>query len=210
MSNRKRARRPTRQRAGAPPAAWRADNIAGACKSLLDDPVAKGRLLLADSPALGRTGTTLRRGTTAGSVPLPVALVEPRRTARTMTVQGLPPGYLHDLRVGIAVKLGLALLTAPASPPAAANWVLRRAGELLILADPTGASLAEFTIPDEPEWLAAAGQHGEVIVIYGPQIGVRRPASVPHGGYDDHARAAELDEFIGHRMVAWGRVSFSS
>ncbi len=63
-------------------------------------------------------------------------------------------------------------------------------------------------MPDDPRWLATAREYGTVITIYGTRIGVRRPTSVPNGKYDDHARAAELDEFVSRQMAAWGMVSF--
>jgi hypothetical protein len=182
------------------------DNISDACQILLDDTAAEGRLLLTDSPALGRTGTALHLYVEASDILLPVVLVEPKQTSWATANHG----HFYDLRTGIAVKLGLALLTTPATPPTAANWTLHHAERKFMLADPTSASLADFTAPDDPLWLATARQHGRVIAIYGTNIGVRRPISIPHGGWGDRARAAELDQSVSRGAVAWGMVSFIS
>lgn len=209
MSKRKRTRRSPIRRHGIQAVTASVGDLFTACQHLLDDAHAEGRLLLSDSPALGAAGAALRRVRMAGSGGLPVALVEPLQTS--WPTAGAP-GLRYDLRIGIAVKLGLGLLTgtAAAAPPAAPAWKLRRTGHRLELSDPTDAVLAEFTVPDEPAWFAAAGQRGKAVVIYGPRIGVRRPGSVPARNWDDNARAAELDEFKGYQMVAWGVVPFAS
>lgn len=204
MSNRKRIRHPATQRRTAQVIAARGPGIAEICQALLDDTAAEGRLLLSDSPALGRTGVALQRSIGRGSTPLPVVLVEPMRAGWATA----NPGPLHELRTGIAVKLGLALIAASTRPPAAANWVLHHVEAMLKLIDPTSATLAEFAAPDNQQWFAAAAQHGSVATIYGTTIGVRRPAMIPPGGYDDRTRATELDDSVKRRIAAWGMVSF--
>jgi hypothetical protein len=139
---------------------------------------------------------------------MPVALVEPLRTARPPPGKADGGGQTYDLRVGVAAKLGLSLATGAlaAMPPSADNWTFRHSRQGCSLIDPTGTALALFDVPDDARWLAAAERNGKIVLIYGPTIGVRRPGHVPADQYDDNARATELDRSCAAGDVTWGTV----
>jgi hypothetical protein len=78
----------------------------------------------------------------------------------------------------------------------------------------SATQLIEIPVTAPSETAGSGSSHSDqgaairVIAIYGTNIGVRCLASIPHGGWNDRTRAAELDESVSRRIVAWGMVSF--
>jgi hypothetical protein len=204
MSKGKRPRRSTKtrlpgSRRGRNPVASRAgQDLTQVLPRLLGDTAADIRLLFSGDPALGDLTIELapeanpsRSGNAAKTTPVPVALIEPVITGHLPPA--IPGGPPYDLRTAIAVKLGLPVLTAQASTMGpTAIWTLERRAGTLVLIDPTGSVLAQATAPEQSRWRDLAERLGQVVVIYGPEVGVRSPSGTLQDHYDDNARAAEL------------------
>lgn len=178
-------------------------------KALLDDTAAQARLVLAGAAVLGslRTDTRYPERPDHDDAPVPFAIIETPTTIRVP----LPDhgGRTYDIRAAIAMKLGLHPLGATtATVPPAPNWRVEY-GKPSTLLDPTGTAVATFTVPDDPEWLRHARRHGSVAVIYGTNVGVKRPGTVPPWMYDDTARAAELQTSRLEGAVTCGLVAFA-
>jgi len=221
MSKGKRARRSAKTRRPGPrrgrnPVASRAgQDLRQVLPRLLGDTAADIRLLFSGHPALGGLAIDLAAGAAppgsghpAGTAPVPVALIEPLMTGRLpLAIHGSHP---YDLRTAIAAKLGLPVLTAQAGPPGPAdNWTLERRAGTFVLTDPTGSVLAQATASGQSRWRDLAGRSGQVVVIYGPQVGVRPPSGMLRDHYDDHARAAELSQSRAAGAANWGIVRFA-
>jgi hypothetical protein len=162
---------------------------------LIGDIEANARLLRAGDPAV----VPLQSLLSPGGVDQAVALIEPTRS-----------GFIelgtaaYDIRLAIAVKMGLPL-AGPAGPPRAAGWSFGHGRDGWELSDPTGTIIARCKIGpdraiDEAAWATQASQAGQVLVAYGMRVGVRVPEGVPTRKYDDRARAEELS-----RSLAAGR-----
>lgn len=220
MSKGKRSRRSTKARLPGSrrerdrSASRAGQDLAQVLPRLLDDTAANIRLLFSGHPALGDLPIDLAPEATpsgSGQVtetgPVPVALIEPVITGHLPpAIPGSPP---YDLRTAIAAKLGLPLLTAQASPPGpAANWTLERRAGIFVLTDPTGSVLAQTTAPEQSRWRNLAERLGQVVIIYGPEVGVRSPSGILQDHYDDNARAAELSQSRATGTANWGIVRF--
>ena len=175
-------------------------------RKALADTAARGRLLLTQDPTL-ETITHRRRANRDidGFDPdewWPVALVEPLNY-RAFQFSGAQ--YL--LTMAIASKLGLAKAQPGTPPPSVANWTFRH-GSRCELLDPTGTVLAEFRQTADPEWRTTALARCQAIVLYGGQLGVRKPAAISVIEYDDRARDAELHAAVAAGAVLAGIVNY--
>jgi len=217
MSNRKHVRRsPAVRRPGSPRSRTSQDqpehqDLHEICRQLLADLAADVRLIFSGHPALRQLAIDLAPGTGSPAsahrvtaTPIPVALIEPARTGHVQAVIGRSP---YDVRTAIAAKLGLPVLTDHASgPPHAENWTLHYGSASYVLTDPTGLALARCTTVGQSDWRHRAEELGQVVVIYGPRIGVQRPSGTPPDRYD--TRAAELSRSQANGMANWGIVRF--
>ncbi|GAA2715903.1 hypothetical protein [Actinoplanes palleronii] len=113
-------------------------------------------------------------------------------------------GGIYLLAEEIARKLGLEYGQPGRIPETADRWSFRD-GTRYELLDPTGTLLAGFMHAADPQWRAAAHARGKVLVLYGGQLGVRRPPGATEVGYDVRARDAEL-----HTSLAAGTVLTAS
>jgi hypothetical protein len=133
----------------------------------------------------------------------PVALVEPVAD-RIMVLDGGP----YPLTLAIAAKLGLTRFRPHIAPPAAAaNWAFRD-GTHCEVVDPTGTVIARFPHPPNHQWRSAARAHKHVLVLYGGQLGVRRPVGIPADEYDDSARDDELRASLAAGTVVAGAIAY--
>lgn len=135
---------------------------------------------------------------------LPVLLVEARHgLIYTLTDSGAQA----ELQVQAMCADGFALWTGVAMLTRAPGWSLRRAGsDHLELRGPRGLWATPAVRPD-PQWLSAATSQRDVLVIYGPTIGVREDEG--HRYRDDNQRRTELEEYRRIGFVAAGIVEFA-
>lgn len=136
---------------------------------------------------------------------LPVLLVE----ARHALIYTVGSGAQAELQVQAMCFDGFTMWTGVAMLARAQGWRLRRRdSDHLELRGPRGLWAAPAVRPD-PQWLLAAASQHDVLVIYGPTIGVREEPEHGHTFADDSQRRAELEEFRRIGFVAAGIVSFA-
>jgi hypothetical protein len=161
------------------PVAW------GELRLLLLDGVVAAQTLFGDHPHVG-----------FGS-PRPVLLLE---TSETFMVKG-PSAAQIELQVELMRLLGFQRLTGARVPDALPGWSVAMGPAWLELRDPDGDPWVIVETTPDPAWAAAAAD-GQVIVLFGPCLGVRPPRGVPQAQYLVGQRAAELRMGIAHDLVA--------
>jgi hypothetical protein len=185
-------------------AAWSEANPAELCKTLIDDVDARARLLSVGNRAAG----PLRLLLSSADVPVPVALIEPTRHGFIRL-----GAAAYDIRIAVAVKMGLPL-AGPTGPPLAAGWTFRKGPDGWELSDPTGTLVARCKgCPDEgageATWVAQAARTGQVLVAYGMRVGVRVPDGITARRYDDQARANELGRSLAAKQACTAMVAIA-
>ncbi|MEY9840627.1 hypothetical protein [Streptacidiphilus sp. EB103A] len=167
------------------------------------------RLLNAPELGFGKIATGIDRVTgelTAGYDPIPVALFEPER----IMMINEPGRRPREIQVEAAISAGLNRI--PAGPMAllpSPNWSLHRlADERLELRSPDGGAFSRIRIAPDPSWISSAVSHRQVLVFYGPRLGVRVPPGVASGSYPAHARRGEFRSARQAGLVAGGLVAF--
>lgn len=177
-----------------------------AVREAIADTMVDGRLLLARDltmRSLTHQATSLSNdgGTEA---PVPVALFE-LPIIRSMALEIGGPLYALDL--AIAAKLGLPRFRAGVPPEVASNWVFRDTS-FCELVDPTGSVVARFQAEPDLQWRNAARERGTVAVLYGGELGVRRPAGITARHYSIR-RDAELHRSLESGSALGGFVAYS-
>lgn len=204
MVKKQRPRARTLGRTQRPTAAWTEANPAEFCKTLIGDVDAHGRLLNVGNRAAG----PLRLLLPSGGVPVPVALIEPTRHGFIRL-----GATAYDIRIAVAVKMGLPL-AGPSGPPLATGWTFGKGPDGWELSDPTGTLVARCKVGTdegvgEAAWVAQAARTGQVLVAYGVRVGVRVPDGVPARRYDDQARANELGRSLAARQACTAMVAIA-
>lgn len=189
---------------------------------------AHARAVLSDHPAVGlgaRTEATAAGGSAqvasfgfTPSISPDVAQVDGPETAealpvllletRNMLAFDLPGHGVVEAQVQAAGAHGFSLWSdAPIALRQIPDWTLSRPSpERLELHGP-GGRWAHTTLSPDPQWLAAAVSQQVVLVLFGPQLGVR--ADDPSNDYpSESSRTAELDKartvgFVGAGIVAY-------
>ena len=186
----------------------------------LEDTTVAGRALLSDHPALGLgaradhraggatlsilgTGSASEKGTTEG---LPVLLLEPHRS-----VHGLDPetGTVQTAQVQMICEAGFTLWDSLLALQPAPGWSLSRPQrDTLELHGPDSDLWAHAPIDLDPQWVSAAVSQHVVLVVYGPQLGVRCPENINPSQYTDSQRCEELHRarelgFVAAAIVSW-------
>jgi hypothetical protein len=156
---------------------------------LLSGGVTPGRAVLGDDPALGL----------AEPSELPVLLLEPVESFMALD----PSGYRRELQTELLVQRGFQRFgpgehTIQPQP----GWCLRRTPTRLALLDEAGETWLHTFVRPGRRWLAAAAEHGAVLVVYGTMVGVRAPRGVPAVQYAVAYRAAELQAARARGLVA--------
>jgi hypothetical protein len=182
-------------------------DVSNEIRKALADTVAQGRLLLTQDPTLGAL-THRRRANRDGNDSesgqwWPVALIEPLNY-RAVQLDGVQ--YL--LTMAIASKLGLTKAQPGNTPPTAVKWAFRDDSRCELL-DPTGTVLAGFHHVPDPRWRTVAQTRGKVFVLYGGQLGVRKPDGISIVEYDDRARDTELHASVAAGAVLAGAVTYA-
>lgn len=137
---------------------------------------------------------------------LPVLLVE----ARHALIYTVGPGAQAELQVQAMCRDGFTMWTGVALLARARGWSLRRPDpDHLELRGPRGQWAAPAVRPD-PQWLSAAASQHDVLVVYGPTLGVREEPEHGHTYADDSRRHAELEEYRRIGFVAAGIVSYTA
>lgn len=167
-----------------------------------DDVRVAARASFADHPAVGLDPLVPKTVGLAGQR-LPVLLLEPYRI---IVVTNRRTGeFEHEIRVENAVGLGLQRLAPGVSLlDVARDWTVHQNGRQVSLRAPFDQVVAETELRFPPAWLAAAEAVGHVLVIYGPEVGVRPRAGAR--SYNDDDRRAELHRSRRAGMAAWGLV----
>lgn len=124
------------------------------------------------------------------NVDKPVVLIEPARNA--LIDLG---AVAYDIRLAIAVKMGLPL-AGPVGPPMAAGWSFAAGPDGWELSDPTGTLIARCEVApdqalDETAWALQAATAGQVLIAYRTRVGVRVPDGVPTRLYNNQVRSAD-------------------
>jgi len=153
---------------------------------LLLDGVVAAQTLFGDHPHIG-----------FGS-PRPVLLLE---TGETFMVKGPGAPAQVELQVELLRLLGFQRLTGARVPDPLPGWSVVVGPAWLELRDPQGDPWVIAETTPDPSWTVAADA-GQVIVLFGPCLGVRPPRGVPQTQYLSGQRAAELRMGIAHGLVA--------
>ncbi|GAA1800344.1 hypothetical protein HC028_16940 [Planosporangium flavigriseum] len=147
--------------------------------TLVADGDLRGRALLGDDPALGPAG--------GAHAYLLIEVAEPLMVRQPLT------GRIDELQVELLILRGFSRYLPGADVPApSSRWVLDHRAAGLELRDAAGNLWARVPADPDPEWLAAAGRDGHVVVLYGAWLGVRTPSGVRDSQYGPAQRAAEL------------------
>lgn len=154
-----------------------------------------GRLLHLNDPELGFGERTTRVDPVTGDLlvgrdPVPVLLCEPERS---MLFAG-PDRRAREIQVEAAVAAGLHRI-GPGIPviPPGTGWSLHRLLDgRLELRSPNGDPYSRVCVAPDPAWISSALHHGVVVVLYGPQLGVRTPPGLVTSAYSPQARRAEI------------------
>jgi hypothetical protein len=183
-----------------------ASDLSKAIRQALVDAEAYGRLLLTQDLTLEALshwrGAKRDVSKPAPSECWPVALIEPVN----YRVLQLDDVY-YSLTTAIASKLGLVQAQLGSTPPIAVNWTFRDK-PCCELSDPTGTVLAKFRHAPDPQWRTAAHTQGHVLVLYGGELGVRKPDGLAAIEYDDRARDQELHAALAGATVLTALVPY--
>ncbi len=142
--------------------------------------------------------------------PIPVILFEP---AKVLMSQNQDTGLVQELRTEAIVAAGFHRMP-PAGPiwsaKPAAGWEVRRESDALVLRDGTGDTWASTEVSPEPRWVSAAVSYRDIIVFFGPRLGVRVPPGTNPAKYTDAARAAEFHQAREYGLVSVATVKWRS
>jgi hypothetical protein len=139
--------------------------------------------------------------------PIPVIMFEP---AQVLLMQNKVTGLVQETKTEAIVAQGFHRLAGGmvwTVKPAVGWQVRRRPGELL-LCDSTGDIWAASKITPDPAWISAATSQRDVIVFYGPKLGVRTPPGMSQTSYSTAKRAAEFRQGRQEGLVAAATVTW--
>jgi len=158
-----------------------------------------GRVTYLTDPALGGGQPAAGIGpdgnpipdTSGTTEPTPVVLFEP---TQIMMIENTDTGMLREGKTeGIVANGfhrmpgGMVWIVKPAP-----GWEVRRLPGELILCDGTGEVWASSKVTPDPAWVSAAASYRDIIVFYGPKLGVRTPPGMNPASYTTAKRAAEF------------------
>jgi hypothetical protein len=166
-----------------------------------------GRVTYLTDPVLGSMqmaagvhGGKLIAGDSATTEPLPVMMFEP---GRAVILENTAAGVAQEGRVEAIVAAGFGRV--PPGPvwavESAPGWQLQRRPGELVLRDTNGDTWASSPVTPDPRWVSAAASYGHVMVLYGPQLGVRCPDGASPDRYTTGARAAEFRQAREYGLV---------
>lgn len=183
--------------------------------SILGDFSARGRPTYLDDALLGLGHAAVERdeiGVPAFSAqlpPLPVVLVERHQALWTHPDT---PGPRQEVWTEQALALGMQRIRDGVVPiPNLKGWLVaerpRDEGGLQ-LQSPDGDLFVHTVQRPDSAWIAAAQQHGHVVVFHGPHLGLRVLAD-PDATLDDaaaHLLQARKDGLVSGGVMGWGQV----
>lgn len=139
--------------------------------------------------------------------PIPVVMFEP---AQVVMMRNKVTGLLQETRTEAIVAQGfhrmpggMVQIIEPAP-----GWEVRRLPGELVLRDSTGDVWARSKITPEPAWVSAAVSQRDVIVFYGPKLGVRTPPGMNPARYTTAERAAEFRQARREGLVTTATVTW--
>ncbi|GAB7048487.1 hypothetical protein [Catenuloplanes indicus] len=166
----------------------------------LDDRDVCAKVTFSDDPALRLSWTIPDQP----RQPFPVLLLEPRRMIGMARGDS---GVKTEARVEMVIGSGMhRLTTADTAPDVARDWHARPTSSGVELTNPFGQVIATGAVSIPNRWREQASATGNVIVIFGPMIGVRSPEGRP---YDDLDRHAELQNSRRLGFAAAGQVTWA-
>lgn len=134
----------------------------------------------------------------------PILLLEPRRMIGMARGDS---GVKSEARVEMVIGSGMHRLTTTDTVPAVArDWLVRPTSHGVELTNPFGQVVATGAVSIPKRWREQVSTNGQVIVIFGPMIGVRSPEGRP---YDDTDRHAELQNSRRQGFAAAGHVTWA-
>lgn len=148
-----------------------------------------GRALLGTDPALGDRATSQR----------PVLLLEP---VDAFSVIDPVSGQAREMQAEVLVRQGFQRIGLEGAAPYLPGWTIGRRATQLQVRDDLDELWAYTSIRPGPDWLAAAAEHGAILVVYGALVGVRAPRGIRAAQYGPRQRAAELHAGCARGFVA--------
>jgi hypothetical protein len=138
---------------------------------------------------------------------IPVVLFEP---AQIMVMKNKVTGMVQEGKTGGIVAAGFHRV--PGHPvwavQPAPGWEVRRRPGELVLRDGTGEIWAAGEVTPEPAWVSAAASYRQVVVFYGPKLGVRTPPRMKAASYTTAKRATEFREARDQGLVTAATVTW--
>lgn len=134
----------------------------------------------------------------------PVVLFEPRLAVAAADRRS---GHTSEMQAEAIIAAGFDRLLPGISADQVVSrpeWTVRRTSSGLELWD-EGGIWARANVAPDFAWERAAQEHGQVLVLYGVQCGVRAPAA---GSYSEEDRRAELEQARRNGIIAAARVSW--
>jgi hypothetical protein len=139
--------------------------------------------------------------------PIPAVLFEP---ARVVMLSNPGTGMVQEAKTEGIVAAGFHRV--PGHPvwaiEPAPGWEVRRMPGQLILRDGSGEIWAAGKVTPEPAWVSAAASYRQVVVFYGPRLGVRTPPGMNAASYTTAKRAAEFRQSRGQGLVTAATVTW--
>ncbi len=139
--------------------------------------------------------------------PIPVVMFEP---AQIVMMRNTVTGLLQETKTEAIVAQGFHRLSGGLvwTVKPAPGWEVRRLPGELVLRDSTGDIWARSKITPDPAWVSAAASYRDVVVFYGPKLGVRTPPGMNPARYSAAQRAAEFrqgrqDGLVTAATVTW-------
>ena len=138
---------------------------------------------------------------------IPVVLFEP---VQIMVMKNKVTGMVQEGKTGGIVAAGFHRV--PGHPvwavQPAPGWEVRRMPGELVLCDGTGEIWAAGKVTPDPAWVSAAASYRQVVVFYGPKLGVRTPPRMNAASYTTATRAAEFREARDQGLVTAATVTW--
>ncbi len=133
----------------------------------------------------------LIRDNSGTAEPVPVVLFEPKQVA---LIQNMVTGLVQEAKTDAIVAQGFHRISGGPvwTVKSAPGWEVRRLPGELVLRDSTGDIWARSKITPDPAWVSAATSQRNVVVFYGPKLGVRTPEKLASARYSTAMRAAEF------------------
>lgn len=187
-------------------------------EEILADFSALGRATYLDDPILGFGYAALERDSFgipqfSSDLPqVPVVLAERHQALWTHPDNPTPR---QEVWTELALSQGMQRIGVGVRRlPNLEGWLLGewpRDGGGFQLQQPDGNLFAYALCPLTPDWIAAAGHYGEVLVLHGPHLGLRPPSEHPEAGRGQatDVATARAEGLVTGGLMRWGETRTS-